>query len=787
MSYSDTARPGVRLLAFGVVLPLVAFAVELATGLCGGAFFDPIPTWGHGVAVLAVPTINYLLWAAARREGTPSPWLTTAAGAAMAIAFVYALIFLPLLPIALIGIVIGLGVLPWSPVLALVATAKLAGRWIGEAGHNLRRWLGGSLIGLAALILVDLPATATFVAVGWAGGDPANARRGSELMRALGDETLLLRLCYGDGGRAVGLASFAASTWNEGAFSGRPGSTTAAARELYYRATGRPFNAAEPPRGRWQAGEWGFDEDRGGAAVGGRARGLRLAASRLDGSVAADDNLAYVEWTAVFGNRAEFPQEARLTLALPPGAVASRATLWVNGVPREASVAGRGEARAAYENVVSARRDPLLVTTHGGGRLLVQAFPVPPKASLKLRLGITAPLEIGPDGARGVALPAIAEKNFELPGDLRHQIWIEGKGALGTDHAAFRKRVLPSGATQLRAALHDGDLARLRPRIAAPRMQAPAVKSAMLPASKAAPALHIVQTVARAPLKRPRSLILLVDGSAANRNSAASLERALEALPAGLPVGFVAAGDDPVQVEPEPWSEVQGSRVRQALKGMAFNGGQDNLPALAEAAEAAGGTDSVLLWIHGPQPVDFAHSRGRLEQLLERSRELPRLVRYQAQAGPAFAVAGHPWFENARESPPSGNPAADLSALLAGLGSGEGWQVTRTQAPGRTGPAASAHIVRLWGAEKLAAAAGTQGKEREQAIALAHRLNIVTPVSGAVVLETDAEYRRGGLPVPGSADVPTVPEPETWALIALVAALLLWQHRRAIRRRPAFG
>jgi hypothetical protein len=93
----------------------------------------------------------------------------------------------------------------------------------------------------------------------------------------------------------------------------------------------------------------------------------------------------------------------------------------------------------------------------------------------------------------------------------------------------------------------------------------------------------------------------------------------------------------------------------------------------------------------------------------------------------------------------------------------------------------------LWGAQQLAAAAGTQGKERAKAIALAHRLNIVTPVSGAVVLETDSEYKNNGLAIPGSADVPTVPEPETWALIALVAALLLWQVRRLRRPRPAFG
>lgn len=788
MTYLDPARPGLPLLTFGVILPAATLAVELATGLCAGAFFDPIPSWGHVLVVLAVPVINYRLWSAARSDRPASPWLTAAAGAAMAIAFVYSLIFLPLLPIALIGVLIGLGLLPWSPVLALIASAKLAGRWVGEAGHSLRRWLGGALAGLAALIAVDLPATATFLAVGWAGGDVASVRRGTALMRALGDEAMLLRLCYGDGGRAVGLASFAVSSWNEGFFSGAPGSTSAPARELYYRVTGTPFNTVEPPALRSQGDLWAFDEDQGGTSVGGRAHGVRLASSRLDGSVAAADNLAYLEWTAVFANRVDRQQEARLTLSLPPGAVASRATLWVNGEPREASVAGRGEARAAYENVVRQRRDPLLVTTDGAGRLLVQAFPIPARGSLKLRIGITAPLEIGPDGTRGFALPAIADRNFDLPDDLRHQVWIEGRGPLGSNHPAFQARALSPGVTRLRAALGDPELGRLRPRIAAARIEAPEVRRAFLPGAAGSPPLHIVQTVARAPGSRPRSLIVLVDASAANRKAAAALGRALGALPAGLPVGFLFASEEPRSVAPAPWSPAQSARFEKALQAVAFQGGQDNLPALADALEASGGEGSVLLWIHGPQPVDFAHSSARLEQVLERSGGLPRLARYQAEAGPAFTVAGEPLFETALQTAPSGDPEADLAALLARLsGARESWEVSRGEAAGGAGPASSLHIARLWGAERLATAAGTKGEAREKAIALAHRLNIVTPVSGAVVLETDAEYQRSGLSVPDPGDVPTVPEPEIWALIALVAALLLWQHRRLRRRRPAFG
>ena len=83
--------------------------------------------------------------------------------------------------------------------------------------------------------------------------------------------------------------------------------------------------------------------------------------------------------------------EARLQLALPPGGVVSRATLWVNGEEREAAYGGRGEVRAAYQRVaVQQRRDPLLVTTKGADRVLAQAFPVPRNGgTIKFKIGIT--------------------------------------------------------------------------------------------------------------------------------------------------------------------------------------------------------------------------------------------------------------------------------------------------------------------------------------------------------------------------------------------------------------
>jgi hypothetical protein len=407
---------------------------------------------------------------------------------------------------------------------------------------------------------------------------------------------------------------------------------------------------------------------------------------------------------------------------------------------------------------------------------------VPPRGEIKFLVGMTAPLEIGADGSRSFALPAIADRNFDVSGELRHAVWIEGDEPIG-----WRRRgVAGSGsavATLLRDSVADADLLKRRPRIWATPILAPSTRLSTVAAKRAGdgaqPGLAIVQTIAPAPAKRTASLVILLDGSAGNRGAAEGLRKALGAIPTGLPASLLVASAEPLRIASAPWSAAQRARFEQAIDDTDFEGGQDNLPMLAEAVGAAPDPGSALLWIHGPQPVKFARSTGLIEQMLERSASLPRLIRYQAQGGPQFTMAGNAWFETARDAVPSGDSAADLSSLAAELGRGDAWTVARMEGAHAPGAAASSvHIARLWGAGRLAAAAGTRGAERQEAIALAHRLNIVTPVSGAVVLEQDDEYGASGLKVPDPADVPTVPEPGTWALIAIVAGLLLWMLRR---------
>lgn len=788
MVYRDTpSTPGGFALFVGTIFPAGVIVLELLTGLCAGAFFDPLPTWGHVLLVVAVPVINFFLWQAAQHDDAPRPALLVLGGGAIAIGAGYALVFLPLLPFAFVGILfLGVGLLPFAPVGTLWQAARLTTElsgWIDRAG---RRVALGVALGLAALIAVDVPATATYLAIGWWQGDAASARRAVTTMRTVGDPDILLRLSYGDDGRATGLFSFLATGWQDGFVRPEQISPTAA-RELYYRVTGTPFNAVERASTR-RPGMFDWDEDQGGTVVGGRVEGLALTQSRIDGSVSGEDNLAYVEWTAVVANASAQQGEARLTLALPEGAVASRATLWVNGEPREASIGGRAEVRAAYEKIVQRQRDPLLVTTDGAGRLLVQAFPIEAGSSMQFRIGISAPLKIARDGARSVALPAIVDRNFDIAQDQPHHVWIEGDTAIAGPAQLAATAV--GGKTSLRGAIPDGAYAGLHPQLRVAPIAAASTRSAIIPRQGDQPALTVTQHITREAAVRPAALAIVVDGSQGNAAAAEALEGALDTLPAGLPVSLRIAAETPVNIALAPWNATQRARFDAALDDADFIGGQDNVSAVADAVADAARSDAVLLWVHGPQPVSFAHSRAGLDQVLDRSTTLPQLVRYQAVAGPALTANGQPWFETARFVAPTASPARDLTMLLRDITQGgPAWRVTRTAGRVEDAVSGSIHIARLWAAGEATRALGGKPADRTGAILLARRLNVVTPVSGAVVLATDAEYKENGLAVPGADEVPTIPEPHEWALLTIVAAVLLlwlWRRRRT-NPAPAFA
>ena len=143
------------LVVFGVLLPAAALAIELATGACAKNYLDPIPTAGHVLLIGAVPAANLLVLAHRRdRSAVPGRLCGVLSGISIATSAYYAAVFLPALPIAVLLVAAyGLGLLPLSPMLALIACVA-AHVHLRRRPDGLPRWVPGTGLWLAAGLLL---------------------------------------------------------------------------------------------------------------------------------------------------------------------------------------------------------------------------------------------------------------------------------------------------------------------------------------------------------------------------------------------------------------------------------------------------------------------------------------------------------------------------------------------------------------------------------------------------------------------------------------------------------
>ena len=87
------------------------------------------------------------------------------------------------------------------------------------------------------------------------------------------------------------------------------------------------------------------------------------------------------------------------------------------------------------------------------------------------------------------------------------------------------------------------------------------------------------------------------------------------------------------------------------------------------------------------------------------------------------------------------------------------------------------HLARLWAHDEILRL--KKSKDVPQAVVQAGAYQLVTPVSGAVVLETQQQFALNGLTPAELATLPSVPEPTTVALVLLGAGALLLSRRRS--------
>jgi hypothetical protein len=774
--------PGPNRFAFfaGVIMPAISITVEATTHICAEVFFDPLPTSWHLLLCIFVPLAQLQVWFALRRRAADRLALAGFLNSlTIGISLFYTIVYLPLTPIALLALLVGLGLLPLAPFLSLAGSLIMCRQLRRLAATAPQRSFSvktsGLLAGLAltaAIIgLVELPSTLTRFGLQMASSSsPQTQNDGIRFLRHYGSKDALLRSCYGRTGWATDLIG--------SAFSLRSPVTTEEAQQIYYRVTGETFDASIPPKRvgvRLMSGDTiDFDNNQGGEQVGGgKLAGLSLASSKLEGNVDADAAVGYMEWTLVFRNDSDVQREARTEVQLPPGGIVSRLTLWVNGEEREAAFAGRGKVRDAYQKVaIQQRRDPVLVTTAGRDRVLVQCFPVPAnKGEMKIRFGITLPLVLEDELNAKLVLPHFVVRNFSIPGEVKHSVLIKGKSPMWP----LSSLLTPSrqqDVFSVAGILDDGWLADSNSSITLNRSGA----KEMWTKDPFNPGYVVTQSITEHSPVYLRRIVLVIDTSKEMQNFSGDVQRAIATLPSDFDVKLVLADGLFEGVALNAY--VNFSRLNFAK----FEGGADNAPALLKAwdlaAEKAG--NNAIVWIHSPQrmllsPVD------ELRQRWERPYG-PKLYSVQTTSGSDEIEKRLDGIDEVKAVARTGLLEKDLENLFSQLtGHAPQFEFVRSskkfdkQMETSTAVQTSDHLARLWASDEVARALALRDESlTDEATTLAVRYQLVTPVSGAVVLETSEQYRASGLQPVDAGTVPTIPEPEMVALLIVAGAFLIW-------------
>lgn len=765
---------GIYVALFGVLLPLITLGYELATRACADAFFDPIPTHLHVALVVLVPLSNLIVLISAMTRPILQKWHSLLNGMAMGISGFYTLLFLPMLPLSVVAVMfMGLGLLPLSPVLSLAAVflcrrairiqapSKISGLWQGGA------------VALGLLILFEMPATLTRVGMQMAASASEDTRiSGIHLLRRLGSREMMLRMCYQRPGMATDMVGFFFSLGSPVFPSG--------ARRIFYQVEGVPFNSMAPPRlsgvrsGPMDDGM--FDTGLGGDAVDGRIKGLSLILSRIDGSVDPDAALSYLEWTLTFENNSQRQREARAIVALPPSGVVSRLTLWIDGQPQEAAFGARRKVRQAYEAVVHQNRDPVLVTTKGPDRILVQCFPVLPGQQMKIRLGITAPLYRSAADHAVMILPHFTERNFSIPARVRHYLWVASKkpiqapaGDLIMEHPQDHLYEVRGKISNARL-VEDKALIQIQPFSPLDNVwtEDPLSQGKFI----------IRQRIVGQQVAKPAHVLFLIDGSKGMQPFIRDIVKSLKRFPPDMSAEVMVAGDrvsginGPERLRHEPNLE----NVARRLLKRKFKGGCDNVRALDQAWERlAPRPDSIIIWIHGAQPVALTPAAS-LRQKWERRPQSPVIYDLQVENGPNLVVRDWDHCPFFIRLPVIHHPGQALEELFDAWRGGKTYPGFARQRFSRDATEhldaalkTSGHLARLWAFERIAALFSSgRGADLEKAAGMAVNYHLVTPVSGAVVLENARQYEGAGLQPVDPATVPTIPEPEVWMLIIIV-------------------
>jgi hypothetical protein len=757
-----TAGKSFYYIFFTILIPLAAIIIELIYRPFSDSFFDPLPDFLHVILCALPPINNLIIYLQLKAQKVCKPKMLSLQSAAMAAGFYYCLYFVPISPLSALAIFfLGMGFLSLSPIFAFSGVYRLRKRYYQMhqiKSSKLSHTLKAIALLLFLLLVSKIPTAITEYGISQylKAREPSDKAAAASFIRSWGSSNHILKKAqrgFGSGTAAVG------------DFPVNNHIPKNVLKQLYFQVTGKMAHQIKGnsimgrSRSRDMSQRWRRDANLGDQEVGTKQDVLFLVSSQFDSKLDADPAIAYSEWIMEFENQHQFQnREARMEILLPDQAVVSRLTLWINGEEREAAFAKNSKVVSAYQRIVRQNRDPVLVTWSAKNRIFVQCFPVLPQKRMKIRLGITSPMPLSQNKKQAYFYPPqILASNFNLSHKLHHNIWLEAKQNIASSTLVNLKPEQSSPSKfSLRGSLNHHDMtsgfrAEL-PRQNIDEFWAPDYHDdSKIVTSK----IHYESSFSR------EKFFLLIDGSASMAAEQNALKPSLEKLFKDPKFRIFIAGDELLEI-----------KNFNEYEDYDFAGGRDNLYALDQLIEFTDHNHSII-WLHGPQPYQLSSSK-KLNQYQKR-RGLVPIYNFQ------FSEGANKILQEIKSSPHYSNlPAsnrAELIDLFDRMLKLDEWpqfkrEFTDATNFNKTPHQASSHLCRLMISDQAYQTYFSDQSNYDAMATKAAHYQLVTPLSGAVVLEIQAQYDAAGLKPVDSASVPTVPEPETWALIILICLLL---------------
>ncbi|CAN5198767.1 hypothetical protein BH10CYA1_BH10CYA1_48910 [soil metagenome] len=472
--------------------------------------------------------------------------------------------------------------------------------------------------------------------------------------------------------------------------------------------------------------------------------GLTLAESKISGHVDANALTSVTYWTMVFGNNSGSPQEAQAKIALPPNAAISRVTLWVNGKPQEAAFNSTQRVEQAYQWITERHRDPLLITETGHGVVNLQAYPVPKFGEMKVRIGITAGLDAKSKRDFSFVAPRIISSNFGLDDaktfvKLESNVPItsnaeEGKSVTRSGRLIYTGQIMPGGTRNYQFVAHRAtDFTGFSAR-------ATHSKEDMVISEKLVKASDEVSKLA-----------VVIDGSRAVKANQDDIKRALANIPKNIQAKVFFANHR---------DSVEALSVEEAIGRLGtvdYTGGVDDTKSLIAAQKHIGrNLHAAIVWIHGPQPIIFAQDQSPLRQLMVSGEHRLKIYDFQLDAAQGNQVRNYLAGLDRSASPDfrtieqGGSVQEDLTSFFKSSGANSSeYTLVREKIANKHSAATSydfpvaSRLSTVWAANEARRCADLG--QMDTAVLLGTVYRVVTPATGAVVMEMQSDYEYQNL------------------------------------------